>query len=101
MSLLIAIRMPCANELVETRHACDQGDALNGYTWTTYDAREGGVQVIKDSRNNVKLTTEFLKIPDGHRGGSWAARIKGEPLEEGQLCDQGHSEFVASMWSSR
>ena len=66
----------------ETRHACDQGDGLDGYTWTTYDAREGGIQVIKDSRNNVKLTTEFLKVPGGQHGGSWAARIKGEPLQE-------------------
>ncbi|KAH8107152.1 glycoside hydrolase [Cristinia sonorae] len=65
----------------KTRHACDQGDGLDSYTWTTYDAREGGVQVIKDSRNNVKLSTQFLKVPGGEHGGSWAARIKGEPLD--------------------
>ncbi|ETW85531.1 glycoside hydrolase family 63 protein [Heterobasidion irregulare TC 32-1] len=46
-----------------SRHACDQGDELDGYTWTMYDARDGGVQVLKDSKNNVKVTTEFLKIP--------------------------------------
>ncbi|PCH38371.1 glycoside hydrolase family 63 protein [Wolfiporia cocos MD-104 SS10] len=66
--------------LTRARHACDQGDGLNGYTWTEYDAREGGVQVIKDAPNNVVITTEFLKVPGGEHGGSWAARIKGEPL---------------------
>ncbi|KAF8803526.1 glycoside hydrolase [Phlegmacium glaucopus] len=64
------------------RHACDQGDNLDSYTWTEYDAREGGVQVIKDSLNNVKLTTEFLKVAGGDHGGSWAARIKGEPIDQ-------------------
>ena len=62
------------------RHTCEQGDGLDSYTWTAYDAREGGVQVIKDSLNNVKLTTEMLKVPGGEHGGSWAARVKGELL---------------------
>ncbi|KAG5650166.1 hypothetical protein H0H81_000476, partial [Sphagnurus paluster] len=66
-----------------TRHACDQGDKLDSYTWTEYDARQGGVQVIRDSANNVKITTEFLKIPGGDHGGSWAARVKGEPIKPG------------------
>ncbi|KAG6865863.1 hypothetical protein C0991_010944 [Blastosporella zonata] len=64
-----------------TRHACDQGDNLDSYTWTEYDTRQGGVQVIQDSANNVKITTEFLKVPGGDHGGSWAARIKGEPIK--------------------
>ncbi|KAF9484872.1 glycoside hydrolase [Pholiota conissans] len=66
----------------KTRHACDQGDNLDSYTWTEYDTREGGVQVIKDSANNVKITTEFLKVAGGDHGGSWGARIKGEPLDK-------------------
>lgn len=37
--------------------------------------------MIKDSQNNVELTTEFLKVPGGTNGGSWAARIKGKPLD--------------------
>ncbi|KAA1471225.1 glycoside hydrolase [Dentipellis sp. KUC8613] len=65
----------------KARHACDQGDGLTGYTWTQYDAREGGIQVLKDTPNNVKVTTELLKVPGGRHGGSWAARIKGEPLD--------------------
>ncbi|KAG6827909.1 hypothetical protein H0H92_010007 [Tricholoma furcatifolium] len=64
----------------KARHACEQGDNLDSYTWTEYDARQGGVQVIKDSANNVKITTEFLKVPGGNHGGSWAARVKGEPI---------------------
>jgi mannosyl-oligosaccharide glucosidase len=63
------------------RHACDQGDGLDSYTWTVYDARDGGVQVLKDSQNNVRITTEFLKVAGGSHGGSWAARIKGEPID--------------------
>jgi mannosyl-oligosaccharide glucosidase len=65
---------------VDVRHACDQGDELDGYTWTDFDARKGAVQVIKDGKNNVKITTEFLKFSGGDHGGSWAARIKGEPI---------------------
>ena len=44
--------------------------------------REGGVQVLKDSQNNVQLTVEWLKVPGGHHGGSWAARIKGVPMKQ-------------------
>ncbi|TFK42937.1 glycoside hydrolase [Crucibulum laeve] len=68
------------NSIAKTRHACDQGDNLDSYTWTEYDTREGGVQVLKDGANNVKITTEFLKVAGGDHGGSWAARVKGEPL---------------------
>ena len=57
--------------------------------WTEYDPREGGVQVIKDGLNNVKITTEFLKVPGGDHGGSWAARIKGEPLRSGMFLPFG------------
>ena len=67
---------------VEIRHSCDQGDGLDGYTWTEHDMREGGVQVLKDSQNNVQLTVEWLKVPGGHHGGSWAARIKGVPMKQ-------------------
>jgi len=60
-----------------TRHTCDQGDKLDSYTWTEYDRREGGVQVINDGANNVRITTEFLKIAGGDHGGNWAVRVKG------------------------
>ncbi|PPR04967.1 hypothetical protein CVT24_010425 [Panaeolus cyanescens] len=74
-----------SKSVLETRHACDQGDNLDGYTWTEYDVREGGVQVLKDSFNNVKITTQFLKVPGGEHGGSWAVRVKGEPLDKDKI----------------
>jgi len=64
---------------------------LQGYTWTEYDSREGGVQVINDLANNVQITTEFLKIPGGDHGGRWAVRIKGKPMVESE-----HIRFTAS-----
>lgn len=67
----------------ETRHACEQGDELTGYTWTEHDLRYGGIQVLNDTLNNVQITTEWLKVPGGDHGGSWAARIKGRPLLPG------------------
>ncbi|KAF7322776.1 Mannosyl-oligosaccharide glucosidase [Mycena chlorophos] len=70
------------NSISKTRHACDQGDGITSYTWTEYDTREGGVQVLNDGPNNVKITTEFLKVAGGDHGGSWAARIKGAPIDE-------------------
>jgi hypothetical protein len=38
---------------------------------------------LKDTENNVKVTTELLMVDGGEHGGSWAARIKGEPINEG------------------
>ena len=67
----------------EARHACDQGDGLDHYTWTQFDAREGGIQILKDSQNNVQVTTELLMVDGGEHGGSWAARIKGKPIVKG------------------
>ena len=76
-------RVPNSLDETEARHSCEQGDNLASYGWTEFDAREGGVQVLKDNDNNLKLTTEFLKVPGGMHGGSWAARVKGEPLDAG------------------
>ncbi|KAF9228032.1 glycoside hydrolase family 63 protein [Gyrodon lividus] len=67
--------------LAKARHACDQGDGLDSYTWTIFDPRHGGVQVLEDSPNNVEITTELLKVAGGQHGGSWAARVKGKPLD--------------------
>ncbi|KAH7930897.1 glycoside hydrolase family 63 protein [Leucogyrophana mollusca] len=68
------------HSISKTRHACDQGDGLDSYTWTTFDPRQGGVQVLKDSQNNVEITTELLKVAGGDHGGSWATRVKGRPI---------------------
>jgi hypothetical protein len=66
------------------RHACDQGDGLDSYTWTQLDARLGGVQRIVDGPNNFRIFTEYIKVPGGKNGGSWAARIRGVPVNAGE-----------------
>jgi mannosyl-oligosaccharide glucosidase len=71
---------------IEARHACEQGDALKSYTWTEHDLREGGIQLLKDGSNNIEVTTEWLKVPGGEHGGSWAARISGKPMDTSMLC---------------
>lgn len=43
--------------------------------------RTGGKQTIHDPANGLDLTTEFVKIPGGEHGGSWAVRVKGTPRE--------------------
>jgi mannosyl-oligosaccharide glucosidase len=55
---------------------------MDGYGWEEYDTRHGGRQVIHDAGNNLDLTIDFVKVPGGSHGGSWAARIKGEPRED-------------------
>lgn len=74
---------------------------MDSYTWTEYDPREGGVQVIKDSNNNVQITTEFLKVPGGDHGGSWAVRVKGEPVDKGKRYDPYPSQSIGFTISSR
>jgi mannosyl-oligosaccharide glucosidase len=71
----------------EARHACNQADGLDSYTYTHHDPREGAIEVIKDSQNNVELTIEWLKVAGGDHGGSWAARIKGRPIDQGCLFE--------------
>jgi len=62
------------------RHACDQGDGLDKYSWTEYDAQLGGSQRIVDGQNNFELITEYAKFPGGSHGGSWGARVRGVPI---------------------
>lgn len=45
------------------------------------------MQIIKDVENNVQLKVEMLKTPVGLEGGSWAARISGEPIDPSKLCE--------------
>jgi hypothetical protein len=65
------------------RHACDQGDGLDSYTWTQYDSKLGGSQRIVDGQVNFEIWTEYVKVPGGGNGGSWAARIRGVPVNPG------------------
>ncbi|XXG99801.1 hypothetical protein Hte_006142 [Hypoxylon texense] len=64
------------------RYTCEQNEGMAGYGWDEYDTRKGGVQHIHDAGNMIDITTEFVKIPGGGHGGSWAARIKGEPRDD-------------------
>lgn len=66
--------------LQDIRHSCEQGDDMNGFGWNNYDPRLGGTQTIRDRKNNIEITTEFVKTDDGN----WAARIKGKPDSENQ-----------------
>lgn len=80
-------------KIAEIRHSCEQGDGLAGYTFTEHDLRDGAIQVLKDPKNNLELTTEFLKFPGGEHGGSWAARINGRPLDPSQSLSSLHTAF--------
>ncbi|KAF8344136.1 glycoside hydrolase family 63 protein [Cantharellus anzutake] len=80
----------------ETRHACEQGDRFEGYTWTEHDPRLGGIQVLNDTRMNVQLTTEWLKVSGGETGGSWAARISGKPIREDEPSSTAIYFYVGS-----
>ncbi|KAH7107468.1 glycoside hydrolase family 63 protein [Auriculariales sp. MPI-PUGE-AT-0066] len=76
----------------ETRHQCEQNDKMDTYTWTRYDPREGGIEIVKDRKNNLDLRIEWLKVPGGEFGGSWAVRVKGAPL------DSGRAMRASMMW---
>lgn len=56
---------------------------MAGYGWDEYDIRKGGRQTIHDTGNTLDLTIDFIKVPGGQHGGSWAARVRGVPREDG------------------
>ena len=53
---------------IDIRHGCEEGDKFEKYGWLKHDGRSFGVQQLKDTRNNVELTTDFIKIPGGEHG---------------------------------
>jgi mannosyl-oligosaccharide glucosidase len=61
------------------RHSCDQGDGLL-YGWNKHNGRNFGSQTIKDTKYNVQLNTEFIKIENGEKGGNWSALIRGQSI---------------------
>lgn len=67
---------------IDFRHTCEQGENMAGYGWEEYDVRDGGRQIIHDSDNKVDITTEFVKFPGGHHGGSWGVRVRGTPRDD-------------------
>ncbi|KAJ9267077.1 CAZyme family GH63 [Paecilomyces variotii] len=64
------------------RHTCEQHSGMAGYGWDEYDIRKGGRQTIHDAGNTIDITIDFIKVPGGTHGGSWAARVKGVPRED-------------------
>ncbi|KAG0203804.1 Processing alpha glucosidase I [Mortierella sp. GBA30] len=64
------------------RHGCEERDGFEKYGWLKHDGRSFGIQQLKDTRNNVELITEFIKVPGGDHGGSWGARISGRPIRK-------------------
>lgn len=52
------------------------------------------MQVINDGANNVRITTEFLKVAGGEHGGSWAVRVKGEAIKPGMSVN-----MVLRLWN--
>jgi mannosyl-oligosaccharide glucosidase len=74
----------CFCVIIDIRHGCEERDGFEKYGWLKHDGRKFGSQELKDTRNNVELTTEFIKVPGGNHGGSWAARISGKPIRKGE-----------------
>lgn len=95
-------RLTDETSYVGTRHACDQGDGLESYTFTEHDGRTAAVQVIKDAANNVKLTTELLKIPGGDAGvlnlnAFGSSLITGELMSVLMQVEAGELELVGNQ----
>jgi mannosyl-oligosaccharide glucosidase len=64
-------------DLKRLRHTCEQSDRMTQYGWSIYDVRNGGTQSISDAGNNINLTLQLVKIPDGSMKGSWGLRVDG------------------------
>ena len=60
--------------------------SLSRYGWTHHDGRHYGRQMIEDNKQNVKLTTEFIRLDQESSSSSseayWASRVHVSPYEE-------------------
>ncbi|CAH1761949.1 6763_t:CDS:10 [Entrophospora sp. SA101] len=64
------------------RHQCDQADKMKEYSYKKHDGRNFGVQTITDEVSNIILKSEFVKVSNGGgKGGDWAVRISGKPID--------------------
>ncbi|GFF35755.1 probable mannosyl-oligosaccharide glucosidase [Aspergillus lentulus] len=79
------------------RHTCEQNEGMAGYGWDEYDIRKGGRQTIHDTGNSLDLTIDFIKVPGGQHGGSWAARVEGVPREDGSPDQPTSIVFYATL----
>ncbi len=67
---------------IEIRHTCEQSDALASYSYTEHDGRYYAVQDLVDGKNNVKITTSWLKSEDG---ADWSVRVEGDAIDPCEL----------------
>ena len=65
-------------EIQDLRHTCEQDEGMAGYGWTSYDARNGGIQTINDTGNRLDVTTQFVKISNGDHSEKWGLRVRGD-----------------------
>lgn len=63
----------------DLRHTCEQDEGMAAYGWRMYDVRNGGIQAINDTINRLDLITEFSKVSNNGKYGSWGLRVKGVP----------------------
>lgn len=64
------------NFLDQIRFKCESSEGIFK-TWKKHDGESFGIQEIHDSQSNLILTTEFVKVQKGTKGGDWSVRIKG------------------------
>jgi hypothetical protein len=50
---------------------------MAGYGWTYYDAMRGGMQIINDTKLNIDLINNFVKIMDDEHHSGWGLRVTG------------------------
>lgn len=69
------------NSVLKAKHSCEQGDDFSKFSWTKYDPRYGGREVIKDNENKVDLTFDFVKSYNlkNSEDQSWGLKIRGKP----------------------
>lgn len=70
---------------------------MAGYGWDEYDIRKGGRETIHDAGNTLDVTIDFIKVPGGSNGGSWGARVKGEPRADAPPDQPTTVIFYAAM----
>jgi mannosyl-oligosaccharide glucosidase len=51
---------------------------LTSYSYSQHDGRYYATQDLVDAKNNVKITTGFLKSVDG---GAWSVRVEGDAID--------------------
>lgn len=78
MDLIVIIEFFLTSK-VHVRHTCEMGDDVI-YGWQKHDGISYGIQKMNDKKNNLILTTEFLKNTTNglKNGGDWIVRIKGQ-----------------------